>query len=159
VVIRVPHPEHPLVAAACPHALSHLVGQDLEGDLVISAGQRREEGGVPAVLAQGAAEAGDGLLESPGQKILETVVGDFAGGRHVGRVDEPELEKSIKQIRRPHTVVQVVACEAEGVQLFGGVQQVGCREPSREVGKRAVTHGGLRRCDGVNERVLGRVRG
>ena len=49
-------PEHPAVALAAPHRPAHLVGQGLEGDLIVRLRQRAADRAVGAVFASSPGE-------------------------------------------------------------------------------------------------------
>ena len=70
VVGRVPHAEHPLVAAHRAHAAAHLVGQRLKRQPVIGRRQRAGDGVAGAFGLLHREEVVDGLLEPALQQVL-----------------------------------------------------------------------------------------
>ena len=70
--------EHPPIAAAAPDRPADLVGEVLEGDVLVGLGQGAGDGAVRPVAAHGLEERGDRLLVPAFHQVLEPVERDQA---------------------------------------------------------------------------------
>jgi hypothetical protein len=84
---RMPHAEHPLIAADGADASAHLIGQGLKRQPMIRRGQGGANGVAGPVHSLRGQEIIDGFLEPALEQMFETTVGHASGraGREAGR--------------------------------------------------------------------------
>ena len=75
IVGGMPHAEHPLIAPHCSHTLAHLIGQRLEGQLVIGSRQCTRQR-IRWRTCEGSHKQGYCFFEAPIEQVHIAVVGD-----------------------------------------------------------------------------------
>ncbi len=116
--------EHPLVAAHAAHAAAHLVGESLEGERLISGGQRAGDGGIAAALGLRGEKEIDRLFEAPLEQIGISGKGNGCGRSGGGTQRNVKSMDGVEKEERPHAFVQVVAGAAEAVQRLALGEQL-----------------------------------
>jgi hypothetical protein len=76
----VPHAKHPLIAPDGAHRATNLIGEGLEGELVVGSGESGGNTVARAVFFLNLKEGVDGLLEVAAEKIFVACKGNGAGG-------------------------------------------------------------------------------
>jgi len=117
MIDRVPHAEHPLVAAHRAHAAAHLVGQRLKAQAVICLRQRAGHRLVRPLARLCPEEDIDGFLEPAAQQVGVAVERDKPARGHASLHGEMEPVDGIQEKKRAHSFIQVAAGAAKRIQL------------------------------------------
>ena len=158
VIGRVPHAEHPLVAAHRANAAADLVGQGLKCQPVIRGGQGARDGvSRPLRLLHGQ-EAIDRFFKSALQQVFVTaerdertcaLLGGSGGGLQLGR--QVETVDGVKEEQGPDPLVKVFTVPAEGVQPVALLKQYLQRQPATCAFERLVAQRWVRGGDDRDE--------
>ena len=125
------HAEHPLVAPHGSHTASHLIGEGLESQSVVSGRQGRSDAFGGTLGLKLSEKAVDGLLEAAVEEMFEAGKRDQTcmarGAEFWWKVKS--LEGRQKE-QGPHPFVQILGLSAEPVQGRASVQQLSqCGRP------------------------------
>ena len=155
VLVHAADPEHPPVAAAAPDRSPHLVGEVLEGDVLVGLGQGAGDGPVGPVAAHGLEEGGDRLLVPPFHQVLEPGVGDQARAGQLGRILDVVAVQCVEEQRRPYPLVEVGARPPELLELLARRELLGQAGPGDQVAGRAVADGRVGVGDRLDQELAG----
>src|SRR5207253_279431 len=116
--------KHPLVAAHRTDAAPHLISQRLEGEPMVSRGQRAANRvGWPGGLLI-FKKCFDGFLEAALEQMLVAVKGNQPARLQPRFVRQMEAINRIEKKQRPHALVKIRALMAKLLQLRRGREQL-----------------------------------
>ena len=151
VIGGVPHAEHPLVTADGADGFADLVGEGLEGELMVGGGEGGGDAIGGAVLILDVEEGVDGFLELAGEEVLVSVERDGAGGVGGEFFGEVKAVNRLQEKDGANAVIEVVGLAAEGIEFRTLGEERGRLERGTSLGKGAVADRGILRCDQGNE--------
>ena len=116
LIARVPHAEHPLVAAHGAHAAAHLIGEGLEREPVIRRRQRAGDGVARAVALLQREEFINRLLEAALQQMLVALEGNQPAPVQLRDARNVEAVNGVEKEQRAHALVEIAALAPKRIQ-------------------------------------------
>ncbi len=124
MILGMPDAEHPAIARDAADTASHLIGERLEGELVVRLSQRAGRRFARAVSCLSLQKGVDRLGEAPFEQMMVTVERNSSVGRRRQRPRQVITVDRRQEEERAHPVVEVVAATPEAIESLDMRQQL-----------------------------------
>jgi len=151
VVGGVSHAEHPLVAANGADGFADLVGEGLEGELVVGGGEGGRDAIGRAVLFLNVEKGVERFFKLACEKVFVSLKWDRAGGLGGKFFGEVKAVDCLQKKEGADPVVEIVGLATEGIELLALGEKGGGIEGCAGFGEGAVASGGVFCGDQGNE--------